>query len=178
MKKCDIRGGFILNEIVAALITSLDVIIVYTFLRIRKGKFLLALFTSFLNMAFPLLGFVTGEFSSYYFIGWSSLLSGTLLCLIGLHMILQESDDGSQVARVNPLIIALAVSVDTFSVSVSFGMIHMNKLIFIAASGLFTLILSYAALRYKGYMGVKGSRVLRSLVGVALIVMGVMSFFR
>lgn len=167
-----------MNEIFAAFITSLDVIIVYTFLRVRTGKFLLALFTSFLNMAFPLLGFITGEFTSYYFIGWSSLLSGTLLCLIGLHMLLQESDVGSRVARVNPLFIALAVSVDTFSVSVSFGMIHMNKLIFIMASGFFTLIISYMALRYKGGMGVKSSRLLRSLVGVVLIMMGVMSYFK
>ena len=166
-----------MNEIFAAGITSLDVIVVYTFLRVRKGKFILALWTSFLNMAFPYLGFVTGEFSTHFFYGWSSILSGLLLGLIGLHMLLQEDEVGSKIGRVHPAFIALAVSVDSFSVSVSFGMLHMNKIIFIMASGMFTLFLAYAALRYKGHQGMKHGKVLRQLVGVVLIIMGVMSFF-
>ena len=166
-----------MSEIIAAAVTTLDVIIVYTFLNIKRGRLILALWTSLLNMVFPFIGFVTGEFSTQIFWGWSSLLSGIFLGLIGLHMILQDDNVGNQVGRVHPIFIAMAVSVDSFSVSVSFGMLHMNKTIFILASGLFTLILSYTALRYKGF-GVKNGKVLRSLVGIVLIIMGVMSFFR
>ena len=68
---------------------DLDVIVIYTFLQVKKGRFVLALWTSFLNMAFPFLGFVTGEFSSHLF--WvEQSISGILLGLIGIHMLLQE----------------------------------------------------------------------------------------
>ena len=78
----------------------------------------------------------------------------------------------------SPSIIALAVSVDTFSVSVSFGMLHMDKIIFIMASGIFTFIFSYAALGLKGHLGVKNGKVLRRIAGLALLIIGIMSCFR
>lgn len=173
-----IQGGFILGELFIAGITSLDVIAVYTFLQVKEGKLALALWTAFLNMLFPFLGFITGEFSSHIFWGWSTLLSGVLLGLIGIHMLLQDEDAEQSARGLHPILIALAVSVDTFSVSVSFGMLHMNKTIFIIASGLFTLILSYTALRYKRQFGVKNGKIVRRIAGVVLLVMGVMSCFR
>ena len=127
-------------------------------------------------MVFPFLGFITGELSSHIFWEWSTLLSGILLGLIGIHMLLQEDDARTTALGVNPIVIALAVSVDTFSVSVSFGMLHMNKLIFITASGLFTLILIVCGSRFKGHLGVKDGKVLRRLAGIVLIIMGVMSW--
>ena len=167
-----------MSELFFAGITSLDVIAVYAFLQIKKGKFMLALWTSFLNMAFPFLGFITGEWSSHIFWEWTTLLSGILLGLIGIHMLLQADDAKTTALGVSPAIIALAVSVDTFSVSVSFGMLQMNKLIFIVASGVFTLFLSYIALRLRGGLGVKDGKVLRRLAGIVLLIMGVMSCFR
>lgn len=178
MNGCGIRGGFILEELFIAGITSLDVIAVYTFLQVKEGKFVLALWTSFLNMLFPFLGFVTGEFSSHLFWGWSTLISGVLLSLIGIHMLLQDEDVEQSARGLHPILIALAVSVDTFSVSVSFGMLHMNKLIFIVSSGLFTLFLSYMALRYKGKLYVKNGKLIRRIAGTILLIMGVMSCFR
>ncbi|MHA6258985.1 manganese efflux pump MntP [Sporosarcina sp. CAU 1771] len=158
-------------------ITSLDVIVVYTFLHIQRGKFVLALWTALLNMLFPFIGFVTGEFSTQVFWGWSTLLSGILLALIGIHMILQDEEAGKSTRGLHPLLIAVAVSVDTFSVSVSFGMLHMNKTIFILSSGLFTLVLAYAALRFKGKLGIKSGKIIRRIAGIVLLTMGVMSCF-
>ena len=76
-------------ELFAAGITTIDVIVVYSFLQVKKGKFILALWTSFLNMVFPFLGFMTGELSAHIFTVWSSILSGVMLALIGIHMLLQ-----------------------------------------------------------------------------------------
>src|SRR5690606_76648 len=115
-------GGFIVVELVAAGITSVDVVVVFAFLQVKEGRFGLALWTSFLNMFFPFLGFATGELSSHLFAEWSSLLSGILLALIGIHMLLQDDGPGSTRKHLPPALVALAVSLDTFSVSVSFGM--------------------------------------------------------
>lgn len=172
------RGGIILVELVAAGITTIDVVAVYAFLQVKRGKFRLALLTAIFNMVFPFLGFITGEFSAHIFAGWSSLLSGILLGLIGIHMLLQDGDGGSPTGKLHPSFIALAVSIDTFSVSVSFGMLQMNKMLFICASGLFTLILSYAALRFKGRLGMKDGKMLRRFAGLALLIMAIMSFIR
>ena len=173
------RGGFTMEEMFAAGITTLDVIVVYALLQVREGKFLLAMWTSFLNMVLPLLGFITGEISSSIFSGWSTLLSGVLLGLIGLHMLLQDGDTKSSSGKeLHPAIIAFAVSIDSFSVSVSFGMLQFNRVLFILSSGIFSFIFAYIVLRYKLRIGLKGGRRLRQITGLALLTMGVLSFIR
>lgn len=178
MNRCGIRGGFILAELFAAGITTLDVLVIYSFLQVNKGKLTLALWTSFLNMAFPFLGFITGELSAHIFTVWSSILSGVMLGLIGIHMLLQSDTPSSSSKQVSPFIIAFAVSIDAFSVSVSFGMLQMDKVLFIVASGAFTFIFSCAALLLKGRLGLKNGKALRLIAGFALIIIGVLSCFR
>ena len=85
---------------------------------------------------------------------------------------------GSSSKQVSPFIIAFAVSIDAFSVSVSFGMLQMDKVLFIAASGAFTFIFSCAALLLKGRLGLKNGKALRLIAGLALLIMGVLSCFR
>ncbi len=164
-------------ELFAAGITSIDIIVVYAFLSIRKGKLVLALWTALLNMLFPLLGFITGEMSATIFTAWSGLLSGLLLALIGLHMLLEENSGTMYPRQVHPFLIALAVSIDTFSVSVSFGMLHMDKMLFIVASGLFSFLLAYSSLRIKNHLGIKNGKGIRKFAGFALLIMGVWSCF-
>ena len=129
-------------------------------------------------MVFPFVGFLTGQLTANLFTTWSTLLSGVLLALIGIHMLLQDDDGKSPTGRLHPAIIALAVSIDSFSVSVSFGMLQLNKTLFITASGLFSLILAYAALQLKGRLGIKDGKMIRRFAGIALIIMGILSCFR
>ena len=164
-----------MGELFAAGITTLDIVVVYTLLQIREGRFALVIWTSFLNMILPFLGFLVGEFSTFIFAGWSTLLSGVLLGLIGLHMLLQDEDDNSSFSKLHPAIIALAVSIDTFTVSVSFGMLHLNKVLFIGASGLFSFVFAYISLRFRGVRGFKGSKQLKRFAGLALLIMGILS---
>lgn len=164
-----------MGELFAASITTLDIIIVYSLLTIRKGKFTLALWTSFLNMLLPFLGFVMGEFSAIFFTEWSTLLSGVLLGLIGLHILLQDENDSSM--KMHPGLIALAVSIDSFTVSVSFGMLHMNKVLFILASGFLSFVFAYGTLRIKNRISTTRSKRLRQFTGVSFILMGIISCF-
>ena len=123
----------------------------------------------------PFLGFMTGEFSASFFSGFSHLLSGVLLGLIGLHMLL-EDDSGTKTSRkLPPGLIAFAVSIDAFSVSVSFGMLHLNKTIFILASGIFAFIFAYVALTFKKRLGIKNGKRIRQFAGIVLIIMGIIS---
>lgn len=171
--------SILLVEIIAACITTIDVVIVYSLLRMRKGRLVLALWTMVLNMAFPLLGFIMGDWTVGVFSAWSHLLSGALLALIGLHMLLQDDSSNSELTRqLHPVLIALAVSLDTFSVSVSFGMLQLNKLLFIFASGSLAFIFSCIALYYGRQISVRNGKILRRFCGLALLTMGIMSWFR
>ncbi|WOV89121.1 manganese efflux pump [Sporosarcina oncorhynchi] len=166
-------------EIIAAGITTIDVIIVYSLMRLRKGRLVLALWTMVLNMAFPFLGFIMGDWTVGIFSAWSQLLSGILLALIGLHMLLQQDGNDAELTRqLHPTLIALAVSLDTFSVSVSFGMLQLNKMLFIFASGLLALFFSCVALYYGRRISPRNGKFLRKLSGLALLTMGVLSWFR
>jgi len=168
-------GGFWVNELFAASITTLDIIVVLALLEVKEGKFALIIWTAFLNMLLPLLGFLTGEFSSFFFSDFSNLLSGVLLGLIGLHMLLEDNDTKTTSRKFSPALIALAVSIDAFSVSVSFGMIHLNKTIYILASGVFALVFAYIALTFKNKLGIKSGKRIRQFAGIVLIIMGVIS---
>lgn len=165
-----------MEELLVAGITTVDIVVVYALLHIKKKKFTLIFWTVFLNVLLPFLGFLTGEMSSLLFTDWSAMLSSVLLGLIGLHMLLFEEDEKALPKQFHPALIALAVSLDAFSISVSFGMMQMNKLLFITASGLFALVFSYVALSFKQILRVKDGKMLRRIAGLALIGIGVMSW--
>ncbi|MDW0116392.1 manganese efflux pump [Sporosarcina thermotolerans] len=164
-------------EIFAACITTIDVVIVFSLLRLRKGRLPIAIWTTFLNILFPFVGFLVGDWSTGFLSTWSGLLSGILLSMIGIHMILHDDDTSEAVRVVNPVLIALAVSLDTFSVSVSFGMLQLNKFLFILSSGLLTLVFSCTALYYGRYLSIKNGKILRWICGLSLFGMGVISCF-
>lgn len=164
-------------EIFAASVTTIDVVVVLSLLQLRKGRLILALWITFLNMALPFAGFAMGDWSANLFSVWSHLLSGVLLALIGIHMLLQDDDDSLLKRHLHPAFIALAVSLDTFSVSVSFGMLHLNKILFILASGCLSFFFSCLALYYGRFLNIKNGKLLRIVTGLALLAMGILSWF-
>lgn len=92
-------------------------------------------------------------------------------------MLLHDDDDEKNMPiKFHPAIIAFIVSVDAFSVSVSFGMLQLNKMLFIVASGLYAFIFSIIALHFKNRLGIKDGKRLRQFAGVSLLVMGVFSY--
>lgn len=164
-------------EIFAASVTTIDVIVVLSLLQLRKRRLVLALWITLLNMVLPFAGFVMGDWSADLFKVWSHLLSGVLLALIGIHMLLHEDDGNLLKRQLHPAFIALAVSLDTFSVSVSFGMLHLNKVLFILASGFLSFIFSCLALYFGRFLSIRNGRLLRYIAGLALLAMGILSCF-
>lgn len=164
-----------MGELFAAFVTTLDILVVYMLLRVRGRKLILILWTTFLNMLLPLIGFILGELSTFIFADWSMLLSGLLLALIGLHMLLEDADEPSTMVMIPPFLLAFIVGIDAFSVSITLGMLHFNKQLFVVASGFFAFLFSVAALFFqKKFSMVKGKRV-RQLAGGVLLLLGIYS---
>ncbi|ARD48782.1 hypothetical protein SporoP37_11865 [Sporosarcina sp. P37] len=163
-------------EIIAAVVTTIDILIIYTLLQLRRGRLMITLWTIILNMVLPLIGFYTGEWIVIYFTEWSHALSGVLLSLIGLHILLDDSEQPSLIEKISPFFLAMLVSVDAFAVSVTFGMMQMNKWLFILASGFFAGFFSVVAFLSTGRIRLINGKAIRRLAGIALIGMGVMSF--
>ena len=129
-------------------------------------------------MVFPFLGFITGEFSAHIFTVWSSIIIWCNAQFDRLYICYCKMMKVDSTAKqVSPFLIAFAVSIDAFSVSVSFGMLHMDKILFIVASGLFTFVFSCAASLLKGHLGLKNGKVLRLIAGFALLIIGILSCF-
>ncbi|WP_158233807.1 manganese efflux pump [Sporosarcina sp. P3] len=162
-------------EIIAAIVTTIDILIVYTLLRLRRGRLMIMLWTTILNVLLPLIGFYTGEWVMTFFAGWGHALSGVLLSLIGLHILLSDSEDLSVVNKISPFFLALIVSIDAFGVSVTFGMMQLNKWLFVLVSGFFSMLFSAIALLYTGRLRIINSTFIRRLAGIVFICMGVLS---
>lgn len=165
-----------LGELFVAGITTLDILVIYVFLRVRGRKIILVMWTALLNMVLPFIGFLLGEFTTAFFADWSVLLSSLLLGLIGLHMLLEDSDEQAKFLAIHPALIALVVSIDAFTVSVTFGMLQLNKMIFILSSGFFSFLFALIALYFQRKLRIKSGKRIRQFAGLSLLVIAVLSF--
>lgn len=133
-----------MQEIIAGVITVLDVVALYLLLPSVQQRFLLALWTSLLHMLFPVFGFELGGWAVSTLSEWGDWLSAILLFLIGLQILF--SSHSQYMPTLHPAILALTASLDTFSVSISFGMLNLNKFLFIITAGIGAFVLSYLSL--------------------------------
>ncbi|RUL53162.1 manganese efflux pump MntP [Lysinibacillus antri] len=156
-----------MQEILTGLIVALDVVALYLLLPDVKRRFLLSLWTALLHMIFPIIGYSVGSWMVSILSQWSSLISSILLFFIGLQLIL--STKNRQIIAIPIVILAITASLDTFSVSVSFGMLNLQKYLFIISAGIWTFILSYISLHLaKNRFPIKGDT-LKWIAGISLI---------
>ena len=164
----------ILQEIVTGFIVALDVVALYLLLPAVKQRFLLALWTAILHMAFPIIGFTLGNWMVKILLQWSTLISSILLFCIGLQLIL--STRNRKAITIPITILAITASLDTFSVSISFGMLNLQKYLFIISAGVWTFILSYLSLTVaRSRFSIRGD-FLKWIAGIALILLGAYTF--
>ena len=76
-------------------------------------------------MLFPLLGFELGSYLVQFLLEWGQWISSILLFCIGIHLLLFSHRD--EKVTISPVLLAVTASLDTFSVSVSFGMLNLEK---------------------------------------------------
>ncbi|ETT87208.1 manganese efflux pump [Viridibacillus sp. FSL R5-0477] len=162
-----------MQEIIAGVITALDVLALFLILPKVRFRFALSCWTAGLHVIFPLIGFYVGEWAAQYLITIAKMLSGALLSLIGLQLLL--SARVKEPPNLSPILLAVTASLDTFSVSVSFGMLQLQKSLFIMSTGITTFIFSYIALSIKRKTPVNLGIMLQVIAGVALLLMGILS---
>jgi len=133
-----------LQGILAGILTSVDVIGLYVLIPNVKYRLFLSVWTAALHMLFPLLGFELGSYLAQFLLEWGQWISSILLFCMGLHLLLFSHKD--EKVTISPVLLAVTASLDTFSVSVSFGMLNLEKTIFILSAGASALICSYGSL--------------------------------
>jgi len=158
------------TEIFAGFLTALDVVALYAVLPKIRFPLLLALWTGFLHMIFPLVGFLAGEWITGLLLEGGRWISSLLLFMTGVHLLLHQQKPTS--VLLPPFLLAIVVSVDTFSVSLSFGMLQLQKWIFLFSAGVFAFVFSYFALKSTTIKG----PILSRLAGVGLITLGLLTF--
>lgn len=163
-----------MEEIIAAAITTIDLFVIYLVLNVKGRRMVLVLWTTGLNIILPFIGYYIGQWSIYLFYDWASLLSGFLLCLIGIHMLLEQDGDFQSIQRY-PLYLACLVSLDALSVSITFGMLQLQKSLFILASGGFSFVFSIAALYFRQKLTFFRKLPMTSIAGIVLIVLGILA---
>ncbi|WP_144512012.1 manganese efflux pump [Bacillus sp. FJAT-22090] len=161
------------REILAGALMSVDVLILFSLVLYRKQIFTLAAWVASLHMLFPLIGYYAGTIVQTYLQYASPYLSGFLLSLVGLQMVLARSP--KQAPLLSPYLLAIVASIDTFSVSISFGMLKVEKLLFILSSGIFAYLAVFIAQKviYKHAFLNRG--IIIKLAGLVLLVMGIIT---
>lgn len=160
-----------MQGILAGIVTSVDVIGLYILLPTVRFRLLLSVWTASLHMLFPLLGFELGNYIVSFLLDWGPWISSILLFCIGLHLLLSSNDEHKK--PISPILLAVTASLDTFSVSFSFGMLNFEKMLFIMSAGVSAFICSYVALK----IARKNQRILgkniQRFAGVVFIIMGI-----
>lgn len=163
-------GGMALQEIIVGIILALDVVALYILLPAVSQRFLLSVWTAFWHMLFPLLGFKLGSWVSIFMAEWASYLSAILLFCIALQLLL--SSKNQHVPQLALPILAIMASIDSFSASVSFGMLNLEKYLFILSAGFGTFLLSYIAL-IVAKTSIFNSQIFKMIAGILLLIISV-----
>lgn len=118
------------------------------------------------HMIMPFLGIVIGKFLSQYFGMVTIILGGILLLILGGQMIKSALFSNDREAKIlkpvglGLILFSLSVSIDSFSVGLSLGMIGAKMIVTIISFGLMSMVLSWLGLligkKVQGYIGKYG----------------------
>lgn len=161
------------REILAGALVSVDVLILFSLVSYKKQIFTLACWVASLHMLFPLIGYFAGVLVQNYLHQASPYLSGILLALVGLQMMLAQSP--KQAPLLSPYLLAVVASIDTFSVSISFGMLEVEKLLFILSSGIFSFLAIFIAQKIIYKHAFMNRALIIKLAGFVLLIMGILT---
>ncbi len=162
-----------MQGILAGILTSVDVIGLFVLIPNVRYRLFLAVWTATLHMLFPLLGFELGSYLVRFLLEWGQWISSILLFSIGIHLLL--SSHKNEKITISPVLLAVTASLDTFSVSVSFGMLNLEKTIFIISAGLSAFICSYGSLVLARRSQVFFGNKIQIIAGIIFIIMSILA---
>lgn len=135
------------------------------------------------HVIMPLLGIGVGKFLSKHFGTIALLIGGAVLLILGFQMLLSAfSKTESATRSYQPIgwgliVFALSVSIDSFSVGLSLGMVGAKTIVTVLSIGFFSMFLSWFGLilgkKVQNYIGMYGEL----LGGCILIAFGIKLLF-
>jgi putative Mn2+ efflux pump MntP len=173
--------GQILTILVMAMALGMDAFSLGIGIGMRGIRLLdilkISVIVGFFHIVMPLMGMVMGHYVSTLIGDIAILLGGGLLILLGSHMI-YSSLQGEAVDTFNYssvwglLVFALSVSIDSFSVGVSFGLFASDVILSVLMFGIFGGMMSIMGLllgrRISSMLGAYGEAV----GGIILLIFG------
>lgn len=142
--------------------------------------FRIGMIVGIFHIFMPLMGMMVGRFLSAHFDYVATLIGGGLLIIIGLHMVFAAlSDKGVSLKPMGwgLMVFAFSISIDSFSVGLSLGMLGAKTAITVTLIGLVSMVLSWGGF----LIGSKLERFIGSygelLGGFILIGFGIELFF-
>lgn len=155
---------------------GVDAFALYLLLPFVKYRFLFAVWTAVLHMLLPYIGYQIGDILFVLFNQLAQIISTLLLFGIGLQILISREE--IKKIKINPTILALSVSLDTFSVSVSFGMLNLDKYLFIISAGVGAFIFSYTSLLLSRRALKFRTTIVNKVVGIIIIGISIWSYLQ
>lgn len=164
-----------LKEILAGALMGLDVLALYALLPNVQRKLVLSLWSAFLHMLFPLVGYYLGDYIYKLLMHTASYLSVLFLFSIGMHFLL--SDEQRNISQKIPYLLAVTASLDTFSLGVSFGILSLKKHLFIIVAGLSAFVCSLLALYFSPKLLSEHQTMMNRLIGIIFLLLSWLAYF-
>lgn len=155
-------------------------------LTIRKAIFksciIVALYFGFFQFIMPVLGYIGGLYLSFIITKIDNIIAFIILSVIGVNMIREGlfGEDSILSNEFNYKImvpLAVATSIDAFTVGITFAFLKVNLLLSTLIIGIITFILSFVGVLIGYNFGIKFQR--KSLIfgGIALVSIGLKILF-
>lgn len=143
---------------------------------------LISLLIAAFHMIMPIIGMFAGRYMGSLLGQITGLAAGGLLVLLGLHMIYNSFRGGGETAAkptalLGMLLFSLSVSMDSFSVGISLGMVVSDMVLIALSFGAAGGIMSVLGLTLGRQVSSKLSEYGEMLGGIILLVFGLMFIF-
>lgn len=142
--------------------------------------FTLGYIVGLFHIIMPLMGIVIGRFLSIKLGMITAIIGGLLIMVLGLQLIyssIKKKDERSFSAGISMWIFALSVSLDSFSVGLSLGMVGVKLWISILFFGIVSMIFTWIGLLLGGKVHRITGRYGEMLGGIILLLFGVKMLF-
>lgn len=143
-------------------------------IKLKNAVFIAFLFSLFQSMM-PVLGYALTNVFSAFFSSIDHLISFLVLSILGIKMI-KESREDERLDYMNVyalIIISIAVTLDAFTVGITYSLLHINLLLTIIINFISTFITTIIGLKIGNLLGQKFKYQAKVIGGLVLISLGI-----
>lgn len=140
-----------------------------------KNALIIAFLFSFFQSMMPVIGYTLASIFSNILASIDHFISFIVLFILGVKMI-KESKEEERLDYMNfyaLIIISIAVTLDAFTVGITYSLLHINLSITILINFLTTFITTILGLKIGGYLGTTFKNKAKVIGGLVLISLGI-----